>query len=140
MADSTPILDAPTIDTHTHTYLPRYAQAMRDRAAIRDLPYVLPAQGGDVGNGEEALFILPGEDEEGGGGGRPIDASVRLNMKKRRCGGRLTGRLASAVHDSGGQTGLHGQVGHRHLRGLDGVRWAGGGSREAPHGGIAAKV
>lgn len=52
------------VDVHTHCYLPRYMQLLRDR---REVPRVVDVEG------QSRLIILPGEDEEvSTSSGRPI--------------------------------------------------------------------
>lgn len=55
-----------TIDVHNHMYLPRYVKMLRQRGQIPRI-----TREGDI----ERLIILPEENSEGGGGGRPIDSS-----------------------------------------------------------------
>jgi aminocarboxymuconate-semialdehyde decarboxylase len=44
-----------SVDVHTHMYLPRYVQVLRDR---EQLPIIRKTEGG-----EDRLIILPGEDK-----------------------------------------------------------------------------
>ena len=72
-----------SVDVHTHMYLPRYMEMLRERSAV---PRVAP---GATVDAPERLVILPGEDEEEStAAGRPIgaeyfDVSVKLRFMDR---------------------------------------------------------
>ena len=71
------------LDVHTHMYLPRYVDIMRKRNVNKNLPYIRKDE-----DGLDRLMILPGEDDEGGAGGRYIysnywDLDEKLEIMKK---------------------------------------------------------
>eukprot|EP00998_Keelungia_sp_KM082_P005700 NODE_2002_length_1162_cov_113.573913_g1985_i0.p1 GENE.NODE_2002_length_1162_cov_113.573913_g1985_i0~~NODE_2002_length_1162_cov_113.573913_g1985_i0.p1 ORF type:complete len:344 (+),score=90.21 NODE_2002_length_1162_cov_113.573913_g1985_i0:71-1102(+) len=63
-----------SIDVHTHMYLPRYTEMLRGR---KELPRVVTLE-----SGEDKILILPGEDADGGAGGRPFNENYHAVKNK----------------------------------------------------------
>lgn len=71
---STAAAAVPFVDVHTHVYLPRYMQMLRDRGTVPRVQTV---------GGEDRLIILPGEDEiTTTAAGRPIGGEYHDPARK----------------------------------------------------------
>eukprot|EP01099_Mayorella_cantabrigiensis_P000373 TRINITY_DN1174_c0_g1_i4.p1 TRINITY_DN1174_c0_g1~~TRINITY_DN1174_c0_g1_i4.p1 ORF type:complete len:286 (-),score=62.82 TRINITY_DN1174_c0_g1_i4:395-1141(-) len=77
---------APVVDVHTHVYLPRYVELMRERTS---LPKIVKDN-----QGQDKLLILPDEDLDGGAGGRPVHSEY-WNLDK-----KLEWMRANNIHSS----------------------------------------